>query len=108
MTYNYDLGDGWRHEILFEGMLLPSSDTKYPVCLAGGGACPPEDCGGPSGYDEMLTILKTGKGKAFQEMKDWLEHHQKCYWPFDPRAFDPASVRFDNPKKRFKTAFKKG
>lgn len=54
----------------------------------------------------MLAILKVGKGKAFQEMKDWLEHHLKCYWPFDPRAFDPASVHFENPKKRFKEAFK--
>ncbi len=50
-VYLYDFGDDWVHDITLEkttdGALL------YPKCLAGNGACPPEDCGGPIGYEIM-------------------------------------------------------
>jgi hypothetical protein len=45
-TYEYDFGDGWEHEILFEGSPAPEPGKKYPICLEGGRACPPEDIGG--------------------------------------------------------------
>ena len=50
LTYIYDMGDYWKHEIRIED---PQSTVKrqfYPVCIGGSGACPPEDCGGPQGY----------------------------------------------------------
>lgn len=53
-TYIYNLDDRWRHSITLEE-ILPSDESKvYPVCLAGEGACPPEDCGGISHYQRML------------------------------------------------------
>jgi hypothetical protein len=38
-------------------------------------------------------------------MAGWLEYHARNYWPYDPEKFDPAGVKFDNPKTRFKRAF---
>jgi len=48
--YEYDFGDGWRHEVLFEGFPPIDPKAKVPLCLEGERACPPEDCGGPPGY----------------------------------------------------------
>ena len=47
--YDYDYGDGWTHDIRRLGM-----GAEQPGCLYGEGACPPEDCGGPHGYEELL------------------------------------------------------
>lgn len=44
--YEYDFGDGWDHEVVFEGCPLLDKDTKYPLCLEGERACPPKDVGG--------------------------------------------------------------
>jgi hypothetical protein len=49
-TYEYDLNIPWRHEIRIENWLEPEMGKGHPVCIAGGGACPPEDCGGPAGF----------------------------------------------------------
>lgn len=51
-TYTYDFGDNWMHSIILEKI----SDTEKPVivCLAGKGACPPEDCGGTPGYYNLI------------------------------------------------------
>jgi Plasmid pRiA4b ORF-3-like protein len=50
--YEYDMGDFWRHEVRIEDQLEPNSEQPYPVCTGGAHSCPPEDCGGPEGYDE--------------------------------------------------------
>ena len=50
-TYEYDLNIPWRHEVRIEENRLGAVPGKaYPSCVAGDGACPPEDCGGPRGY----------------------------------------------------------
>ena len=45
--YEYDFGDSWRHEVLFEGCPRAERGKRYPVCLEPARACPPEDVGGP-------------------------------------------------------------
>jgi hypothetical protein len=50
LTYVYDMGAWWEHEIRLEDRLEVENGRRYPVCLGGQGACPPEDCGGPGGY----------------------------------------------------------
>ena len=50
-VYEYDMGDYWEHEVRIENWLEPQPGKRYPVCIGGNGACPPEDCGGPAGYD---------------------------------------------------------
>ena len=51
-VYEYDMTSYWEHEVRVEAWLEPQSRKRYPVCIGGSGACPPEDCGGPRGYDE--------------------------------------------------------
>lgn len=45
-TYLYDFGDSWKHSIVVEKILEKDESKRYPVCIAGKRACPPEDCGG--------------------------------------------------------------
>jgi hypothetical protein len=52
-VYEYDMGDFWQHDIRIERVLLLDRSKLYPVCTGGAGACPPEDCGGPSGYKHV-------------------------------------------------------
>lgn len=105
-AYEYDYGDGWEHEVLLEGILLKDRGLTYPRCTEGARACPPEDCGGIPGYEELLEILSNPKHADFEGMNNWLMGHAKNYSPYDPNRFDPAEVRFDNPKKRWKQAFR--
>lgn len=52
--YEYDMGDFWQHDIRLEKVLPLDLSKTYPVCVAGAGDCPPEDCGGPPGYEQLL------------------------------------------------------
>ena len=69
-TYIYDFGDDWAHGIILE-TILPE-ETLKASCLAGKGACPPEDCGGAWGYERLKEILKDPKHKEYKELKEWI------------------------------------
>ena len=97
--YEYDFGDGWEHEILLEGILLRVKGRKYPSCIDGSQACPPEDCGGVPGYYRLLEVLSDPSHDEHDEMVAWLGKK------YNPQEFMPEKVKFDNPKKRWKTAF---
>jgi hypothetical protein len=56
------------------------------LCLDGARACPPEDCGGPWGYENLQKILRNPKHEEHDSMKGWLGH------PLDPEAFDAEKV----------------
>ncbi len=53
--YVYDFGDSWEHEIIVEKIIEDKIEDadKYPKCIGGERACPPEDYGGVSGYEEL-------------------------------------------------------
>jgi len=73
--YVYDFGDSWEHEIIIEKIMPDQIGDKYPKCIDGERACPPEDCGGVGGYERILEVLKTGEdpgGEDVQELKEWL------------------------------------
>jgi hypothetical protein len=48
--YEYDLNGPWEHEVRLESRHEAKPQRSYPVCLDGDGSCPPEDCGGVSGF----------------------------------------------------------
>jgi Plasmid pRiA4b ORF-3-like protein len=50
-SYIYDMGDYWRHEIRVEDGIVPIPEKVYPICLDGAHPCPPEESGGPAGYE---------------------------------------------------------
>lgn len=82
--YTYDFGDGWDHRVVVEKVLPRTGDTVTPACIDGRRACPPEDCGGTSGYRELLEILADPAHPEHGERREWLGR------PFDPDAFDPS------------------
>ena len=83
--YEYDFGDGWRHDVLFEGCPPLDPKLKYPLCLEGERACPPEDCGGTSGFVDYLAAIADPNHEQHEEMLEWRG-------PFDPGAFDPTQA----------------
>jgi hypothetical protein len=85
-SYEYDFGDGWEHEILFEGRPQPEPGRRYPICLAGERARPPEDIGGIFGYADFLEALQNKSHDRHEETLEWAGG-----W-FDPEAFDPAAA----------------
>jgi hypothetical protein len=96
--YRYDMGDGWRHRIVIEptAPIGTMSDVQMPVCLAGENACPPEDVGGPRGYELFLSILRDPRHEQYADMVRWIGG------VFDPKGFDLNRINrdFKGPKKR--------
>jgi hypothetical protein len=82
-VYTYDFGDWWEHEVVVEQIHLADPDERYPICLAGQHACPPEDVGGAYGYAGFLAALADPQHPEHSAMAEWIGR------PFDPRAFDP-------------------
>jgi hypothetical protein len=72
LIYEYDFGDGWEHEIKVEKAFAPEPCAYYPRCTDGKRACPPEDCGGPYGYQRLLEILADPKHEEHEQMREWL------------------------------------
>ena len=85
-TYEYDFGDSWQHEIVLEKTLDPEPKVKYPRCVEGARACPPEDVGGSWGYAEFLEAINDPKHKSHRDMREWIGGE------FDPEKFDLKSV----------------
>ena len=80
-TYTYDFGDGWDHIVLVEKILAPEAGVRYPRCVAGKRACPPEDCGGPWGYPDFLAAVQNPSHPDHASMVEWVGG------PFDPEQF---------------------
>ena len=93
--WEYDMGDSWLHEIVVEKIAPAEAPLKgAAVCLDGARACPPEDCGGIGGYENLLSILRDPKHEEHASMLDWVGEE------FDPEAFDLAAV--DKSLRRLK------
>jgi hypothetical protein len=72
LRYTYDFGDDWEHEILVEEVFTAEPGVAYPRCLTGRRACPPEDCGGTWGYEELCEILADPGHPEHADRLDWL------------------------------------
>ena len=84
--YEYDFGDSWQHEILVEKILAIDPKAKYPYCLKGKRACPPDDVGGVSGFAEFLEAIKDPQHEEHETYVEW--------WggQYDPEALDLDDV----------------
>lgn len=92
-SYEYDFGDGWEHQIAFEGCPDPAEGKRYPLCLEGEQACPPEDVGGVWGYQDFLAAIADPQHEEHETYLDW------CGGSFSREKFDPQQAT---------TAMKKG
>jgi hypothetical protein len=86
LGYEYDFGDSWEHELLVEKILQPEPGARYPRCIAGKRACPPEDCGGIWGYAELLEALADPAHPEHDEQRELVGDE------LDPEAFDLDEV----------------
>ena len=84
--YDYDFGDEWQHVIDVEKTLPAEEGVRYPRCVQGERACPPEDCGGPYRYPYFLDRLEDPEHEEHEETLEWVADG------FDPEAFDADRV----------------
>ena len=72
MIYEYDFGDGWEHEVILEKIIPSENKIIYPQCIDGKMNCPPEDCGGIGGFENMLYVLKNPDDEEYEGYIEWL------------------------------------
>ena len=82
LVWQYDYGDSWHHVVTVEERNEPDSRARYPQVLGGERACPPEDCGGTGGYEQLLVSLADPADPEHDDMIHWAPDG------FDPEAFD--------------------
>jgi hypothetical protein len=90
LRYTYDFGDDWEHDIVVEESRIAAPGETYPVCVAGKGACPPEDCGGVGGYAWLKEILADPSHDEHENMLEWLG--LDAGEDFDPKEFSVTDV----------------
>jgi hypothetical protein len=81
-TYTYDFGDNWEHTVAIEKTQPAAAGDVYPLCVAGKRNCPPEDCGGPWGYQHLLEVLADPASPEYAEQREWIGEE------FSPDEFD--------------------
>lgn len=90
LYYEYDFGDGWIHTIQLN-RFIEHCDVPYPHCIAAIGDAPMEDCGGPYGFEDTMTIL---------QQPDHPDHEDVCRWVrgtlWEPLDIDKINRRIDN------------
>jgi len=89
MTYEYDFGDSWEHDILIEAVLPTEPGGVYPRVEAGRRACPPEDVGGVHGDVDFLDALRDPTHADHRDVLDWIGK------AFDPEAFTVCQANLD-------------
>lgn len=95
LIYLYDFGDDWRHEVVLEKTVASHAPTK-PMCLDGKRRCPPEDVGGPHGYQEFLEVIFQPGHEEFEHYRQWAGnevHAEK----FDLKAVNASLARIRWP-----------
>lgn len=91
VRFEYDFGDGWEHDIWLKKIREYGPDEAPCIkILKGVGTCPPEDCGGIWGYENILEIW--GKKRKTTEERELLEW-SGIEKDFDPEYFDIERVR---------------
>jgi hypothetical protein len=90
LLYTYDFGDGWEHDILLEQTSPIEPGERYPRCVTGKGACPPEDCGGVWGYANLKEALADPGHEEHEDLLEWLSLDTAD--DFDPTAFSADEI----------------
>lgn len=80
ILYCYDMGDGWQITIKVDEV-VNDYYFGFPTVLAGEGAAPPEDVGGPPGFMEFLKVYNNKDHPDFLDTFHWAE--KQYFKPFD-------------------------
>jgi hypothetical protein len=71
LTYLYDFGDDWIHRIEIGNTGDPKPGQTYPRLTDVTGTCPPEDIGGPPGYQMFVEVMADPKHPEHNDLKEW-------------------------------------
>jgi len=86
--YLYDFGDGWEHSIRIERITAAIDGGTYPCLLDASGRCPPEDIGGPWGYQEAREALADPTHERHDEISEWWSADRLLDDTIDTAAID--------------------
>jgi hypothetical protein len=95
-VYTYDMGDSWEHAIVLEKRLPVDPNLKYPACLGGERACPPEDCGGIPGFYDLLEAGRNPEHPRHEELLEWVGEE----WDPDAFSLDDVNQRLHGRRRR--------
>ncbi len=100
MTWLYDMGDNWEHNIEVVAIGESEPNTTYPVVIGGERACPPDDCGGVGGYMEVLETIVDPRHRSAHFDDDGLRAWAQEVG--DPERFDLEATqkRVSDPRNR--------
>lgn len=82
-------------KIQLEDRRAATPGEAFASCIAGKGACPPDDCGGPWGYASLKEIVADPGGEEHADMLDWLGLDS-------PGQFDPTAFSLDEVNARLR------
>ncbi len=85
--YLYDFGDGWEHTIKIERIAPAAEGVPYPCLIEATGQCPPEDVGGPWGYQDFLEAIADPEHENHEELVEWWGEEN-----FDPNVVDKSDI----------------
>ena len=86
IDYTYDFGDTWEHTLVVSDVRAGNTGTPYPRFIAGERDCPPEDCGGITGFYEMLEARADPDHPDHAEIREWLDG-------YDPDELDVFQIK---------------
>lgn len=101
-TYCYDMGDEWVHQIkVLDFACKDAPEKRLFSCVAGVGACPPEDVGGDHGYKEFCAAINNPQSAEHERNRQWV--YEECRYPktqtwpdgFNLEATDKKLVEYD-------------
>ncbi len=100
ISYRYDFSAGWKHVVILEAVMAGEEAYSYPRCIEGERACPPEKVMGVRGYYRFLDSIKKPSRRISLVLEERIDPD------YDPEVFDPAAVRFDDPRQRWERTFR--
>ncbi len=86
VLYRYDMGDNWLHDVQLEAILTAEGMPPVPFCTGGENACPPENCAGIDGYNNLLDVLADADHIEHRELREWVGYE------FEPTYFSRKTV----------------
>lgn len=89
LTYVYDFGDDWTHEIQLEE-IKDAPGEELPVCTGGRGAAPAEDAGGIWGWMDKVRAASNPSHDDYAKTREWLG--LAAGESIDPKKFDMNDV----------------
>jgi hypothetical protein len=87
--YTYDWGDDWLHLIEVVDVAVPVDPGRIPHLVDGARRGPPEDCGGPGGYQRLIEAMRTPYEDLEEEDRSFVD------WAgddFDPDEFSVSQA----------------